>query len=106
LVAQGTDWYGLYKILAVAHAVSEVWLSGDVVTARAVADLLGWHTENGELEVRKCLRPLQKCFPPMVLDDLRPNIEEYEIHPDANKFGLSKKVAMDLVAETMRKFGK
>jgi hypothetical protein len=66
---------GLVNILAVAHALTEVWLSGEPVTARAVADLLGWHAEHSALAVREWLRPLQTGpYPPLVLDDLRPSI--------------------------------
>lgn len=77
LKAEGEDAYrGFVNILAVAHALTEVWLSGEQVTARAVADLLGWHAEHSALAVREWLRPLQTGpYPPLVLDDLRPNIE-------------------------------
>ena len=77
LKAEGEDAYrGFVNILAVAHALSEVWLSGDPVTARAVADLLGWHAEHSALAVCEWLRPLQTgSYPPLVLNDLRPNIE-------------------------------
>lgn len=77
LKAEGEDAYrGFVNILAVAHALTEVWLSGEQVTARAVADLLGWHAEHSALAVREWLRPLQTGpYPPLVLEDLRPNIE-------------------------------
>jgi hypothetical protein len=76
LKAEGEDAYrGLVNILAVAHALTEVWLSGEPVKAQAVADLLGWHAEHSALAVCEWLRPLQTGpYPPLVLDDLRPNI--------------------------------
>lgn len=68
--------HGLVNIFAVAHALTEVWLSGEQVTARAVANLLGWYAEHGALAVCEWLRPLRTGFyPPLVLEDLRPNIE-------------------------------
>ena len=77
LKAEGEDAYrGFVNILAVAHALTEVWLSGEPVTERAVADLLGWHAEHSALAVREWLRPLQTGpYPPLVLDNLRPNIK-------------------------------
>lgn len=78
LRAADEDAYrGFVNILAVAHALTEVWLSGEKVTARAVAELLGWHAEHSALAVREWLRPLQTgpYPPPLVLEDLRPNIE-------------------------------
>ena len=66
----------LLNILAVAHAASEIWLSGEPVTARAIADTLGWYADYSELAVRDYLRPLQTGpHPPLVNEDGTPNIE-------------------------------
>ena len=75
-VVAGDGDAGCSSILIVAHALSEVWLSGEPVTARAVADLLGWYTLTSAPAVCEWLRPLQTgpC-PPLVFEDLRPNIE-------------------------------
>jgi hypothetical protein len=68
--------HGLCNVLVVAHAASEVWLSGEPVTAQAIANLLGWNSEYGANSVREWLRPLQTgTYPPLVTDDGQPNIE-------------------------------
>lgn len=75
-VEDADHYRGMINILAVAHAASEVWLSRESVTPRAIADLLGWHAEHSEDAVREWLRPLQVGpHPPLVTEDGQPNID-------------------------------
>ena len=62
-------------VLAVAHALTEVWLSGEPVTARAVADVLGWYADYGKELALEWLAPLMRSTPLLLLEDLRPNIK-------------------------------
>jgi len=67
---------GLLNIMAVAHATAEVWLSGERVTAAAVAHILGWNAPHSGLAVREWWRPLQQGpHPPLITADGQPNIE-------------------------------
>jgi hypothetical protein len=70
------------NLLAIAHIVSEIWLGGERVTAKAVAETLGWYANYGERAVGIYIMALQeKPYPPFIDGDGQPNIEVDDRRP-------------------------